>query len=150
MKARLKNHRQSPRKVRLLARFVRGKEVSKALTELSFVSKRAADPVAKVIKSAVANAKTNHGFAETDLYIKEITVNKGFTLHRFMPRAFGRATPINKRTSNVTVVLAPREQQNIQDTSNKKQASAPSTTEGAGQAKPQTEKETVKANEAKS
>ncbi len=105
MKATLKQYRQSPRKVRLVADYIRGKKVSKALSELDFLNKRAASVVKKLLSSAVAGAKHDFNIEKEDLLVKEVTVNKGPTLHRSRPRARGRATPINKRTSHVTVVL---------------------------------------------
>lgn len=105
MKAVLKNYRQSPRKVRLLADLVRGKRVSDALTQLQFIDKRAAEPFAKVIKSAVANAKQK-GVSTDTLLIEKVTVNEGMVLKRFMPRARGSASRINKRNSHITVELA--------------------------------------------
>jgi large subunit ribosomal protein L22 len=102
--AKLKNYRQSPRKVRTVANLVRGKRVDAAVTELSFLAKRAGDPLLNLIKSAVANA-TQQNVDTKDLFIKEIRVDKGVVLHRSMPRARGRAFPINKRSSHVIVVL---------------------------------------------
>lgn len=104
MKATLKNYRQSPRKVRLLADLVRGKNVPDALRTLSFVNKRAALPFAKVIRSAAANAK-QAGRTEDSLKVAKVTVDKGLTYKRFMPRARGSASPINRRSSHVTVEL---------------------------------------------
>jgi len=104
MKAFLKNYRQSPRKVRLLADLVRGKKVSEALSTLQFVDKRAAEPFAKVIKSAVANA-TDLGTDVENLIVKTVTVNKGVTYKRMMPRARGSAGRINKRNSHILVEL---------------------------------------------
>jgi len=105
MKALLTNYRQSPRKVRLVASLVRGKSVPKALVALSFTDKRATAPIAKLIRSAAANALANNKTSADSLFIKEIRVDKGVTMKRWMPKAMGRATPINKRTSNVVVVL---------------------------------------------
>jgi len=105
MKAILKNYRQSPRKVRLVADFLRGKNVSMALREVDFLSKRAAHPLKKLIESAVANAKENFGVEKEDLMIKEIQVNKGLTLKRSLPRAFGRASAIHKHSSHVSIIL---------------------------------------------
>lgn len=105
MKAELKNYRQSPRKVRLLADLVRGKDVKQALAMLKFIEKRAAGPFAKVILSAVANA-TQQGASTDRLYVKTVAVNKGEVLRRFMPRARGSASPINRRSSHITVELA--------------------------------------------
>lgn len=107
MKAFLKNYRQSPRKVRLIADVVRGKKVADALTALRFIDKRAAGPFAKVIQSAVANA-TSTGKDEANLFIKTVTVDKGVTAKRFMPRARGSASRINKRNSHIRVELAER------------------------------------------
>lgn len=104
MKAFLKNYRQSPRKVRLVADVVRGKKIHDALNALQFVEKRAADPVAKVINSAVANAK-QAGADASRLFVKTVSVDKGTTLKRFMPRARGSASRINKRSSHITVEL---------------------------------------------
>lgn len=104
MKAVLKNYRQSPRKVRLLADLVRGKEVRKALETLSFVNKRASEPFTKVIKSAVANAKSQ-GVDITKLVVKKVAVDKGTVLKRFMPRARGSAARILKRNSHISVEL---------------------------------------------
>jgi len=104
MKAILKNYRQSPRKVRLLADLVRGKEVKKALESLSFVNKRASKPFADVIKSAVANAKSQ-GVSTDALVIKKVAVDKGIVLKRFMPRARGSAARIHKRNSHIVVEL---------------------------------------------
>lgn len=104
MKATLKNYRQSPRKVRLLADLVRGKEVQKALATLKFVNKRAAEPFAKLIRSAEANALSK-GAKPGTLIIKAVAVDKGTVFRRFMPRARGSASPINKRNSHITVEL---------------------------------------------
>ncbi len=112
MKATLKQYRQSPRKVRLVADLIRGKKVDRALTALEFASKRASSPLKKLINTAIAGAKHNFNIEKNDLFVKEITVDQGPTLHRWRPRARGRATPINKRTSHVSVVLEklPQEQ----------------------------------------
>lgn len=104
MKAFLKNYRQSPRKVRLIADLVRGKTVKEALATLKLVDKRAAEPFAKVINSAVANA-TNQGKKLEALFIKSVAVDKGTVLKRFTPRARGSASRINKRNSHITVEL---------------------------------------------
>jgi large subunit ribosomal protein L22 len=104
MKAVLKNYRQSPRKVRLIADLVRGKKVDVALAQLNFVDKRAAAPFAKVIASAKANALQT-GVAAESLIITKVSVDKGVTQKRFMPRARGSASPINKRSSHITVEL---------------------------------------------
>ncbi len=104
MKAILKNYRQSPRKVRLIADLVRGKKVNKALSILQFADKRAAGPFAKVILSAQANA-VNAGADSDKLFIKMVVVNKGTVMKRFRARARGSASRINKRNSHITVEL---------------------------------------------
>jgi large subunit ribosomal protein L22 len=104
MKAILKNYRQSPRKVRLIAGLVRGKSTVDALTTLQFVDKRASGPFSKVIQSAVANAK-DQGKDVEKLFIKAVAVNKGTVLKRSMPRARGTASRINKRNSHISVEL---------------------------------------------
>lgn len=109
MKAFLKNYRQSPRKVRLLAGLVCGKKVDEALVQLDFANKRASVAIKKLIASAVANAKNNDKVDTGNLYIKEMTVDKGVLLKRFMPVSRGMAHPIHKHTSRVTVVLGVRE-----------------------------------------
>jgi len=105
VKAKLNNFRMSPRKVRLAAGLMRGKTVAVAKEQLRFSAKWAAKPLLKLLASAVANAQNNFGLAEDNLYIKTITVDGGPTLKRWMPRAHGRATPLNKRTSHITVTL---------------------------------------------
>ena len=106
MKATLKNYRQSPRKVRLVADVVRGKTVPVALAQLRFMDKRAAGPIAKLITSATANAKSA-GHNPENLKVKTVRVDKGLVLKRFMPRARGSASRINKRNSHVYVQLSP-------------------------------------------
>ena len=105
MKATLKNYRQSPRKVRLITRELRGQNVAHALALLCSVDKKASLPLQRLIASAVANAGTP---AET-LKIQDITVNQGMTLKRYRPRAFGRAFPLRKRSSSIHISLAKSE-----------------------------------------
>lgn len=105
--ASLTNFRQSPRKVRSVANLIKGKPVARALDTLNFLSKKASNPLYALVISALANAKNNHGIEKEGLIIKDLTVNTGVTLKRRMPRARGTAYPINKRTSNVLLVLAP-------------------------------------------
>lgn len=115
MKAFLKNHRQAPRKMRLVADWIRGKRVSEVLSELPFMEKKAAEPLRKLIASAVANARQeNPTISEHDLIIKTITVDKGMTFFRYMLRARGRATPINKETSHVKVELTVAPKKGVQ------------------------------------
>ncbi|MES2436510.1 MAG: 50S ribosomal protein L22 [Patescibacteria group bacterium] len=102
--AKLSNYRQSTRKVRIVANLVRGKKATAAVTELNFLAKRAGDPLAKLIESALANAK-NLNIDKENLIVKEIRVDQGVTLHRSMPRARGRAFPIKKRSAHVMLTL---------------------------------------------
>ncbi len=120
-KALLKNYRQSPRKVRLVADVVRGKKVSDAITILNFMPKRAADPIKKVVESALANSKNVSSSIE-NLIVKEITVDDGPTLKRWRPRARGAANPIRKRTSHIRVVLGTTQVRDTKsETRNKKE-----------------------------
>jgi|SRR3989344_8654993 len=105
VKAKLKYLRISPRKTRIAADLVRNKKLKEAERILAFTYKRAAEPVLKLLKSAAANAKNNFNLDEENLYVKEIRVDEGPTLKRLMPRARGRASRINKRTSHVTIIL---------------------------------------------
>jgi large subunit ribosomal protein L22 len=104
MKAFLKNHRQSPRKVRLVAGLIKGKNVANAQVELDFLAKGASVPIAKLLMSAISNAK-NMGIEKENLFVKELRVDKGIVMKRIMPRAMGSASRINKRTSHITIVL---------------------------------------------
>ncbi len=104
MKAELKGYNQSPRKVRLVTNLVKGKKVALALAELDFLNKRAAQPVSKLIRSAVANA-TQKGAKPEDLRIANITVDSSGMLKRFRARAFGRASTIRHRKSRMAVTL---------------------------------------------
>lgn len=104
-KAVAKTVRIAPRKVRLILDLVRGKEVGEAISILKLTNKRSSPVVEKLVKSAVANAEHNYDMDIDNLYISEIYADEGPTLKRFRPRAQGRATKINKRTSHITVVV---------------------------------------------
>jgi large subunit ribosomal protein L22 len=97
--------RMSPQKVRLVVDLVRGKKVQEAVNVLLFTRKYAAGIVAKVLKSAVANASQNPNIDENTLYVKEIFVDQGPSLKRWRARAQGRAAGIKKRMSHITVVV---------------------------------------------
>lgn len=103
-RAELNNYRQSPRKVRVVADTVRGKRVEDALITLSFIPKRSALPLQRLLNSALANAK-NLSLSES-LVVKELRVDNGPILYRRRPRSRGMANPIRKRTSHVTAILA--------------------------------------------
>jgi len=100
--ATLSNYRQAPRKVRLIADLVRGKSANQALALLTMLPKRGSEPMAKLIKSAIANAKDA---SAADLYISKIEVNGGIVFKRMMPRARGKGAQIKKRTSHITLSL---------------------------------------------
>lgn len=104
--ATLKSHNQTPRKTRLVTDLVRGKEISAALATLEFLPKRASGTIAKLLKSAVANAK-NRGEKVDDLVVQSILVENAGMLKKYMPRAFGRASLIRRRKSRVIVKLSP-------------------------------------------
>ncbi len=107
-KASVKFVRVPPRKARLVADMVRGKGTNEATAILRFTPNKSAKILGKLLKSAVANA-TVDGKADVDnLFIRELMVNEGPVLKRFKPRAHGRATRINKRTSHIHMVLAER------------------------------------------
>src|SRR3989344_8457297 len=104
--ARAKFIRISPKKVRLVADLIRGLDVAEAITQLQFSQKNAALPLTKLIKSAIANAEENEDLKRNNLFIKAITVDGGPTLKRWLPKAMGRATPLIKRSSHISLVLA--------------------------------------------
>ena len=101
--------RVAPRKARLVADQVRGLPLEEALTLLRFSPRGAARDVAKLIGSAAANAENNHDLVADDLRVSDIRVDEGPTLRRYRPRALGRATRINKRTSHIRVALTPED-----------------------------------------
>ena len=104
-KAQTRTLHISPQKLNLVAQLIRGKRVSTALADLTFSRKRIARDVKKTLESAVANAEHNHALDAEDLYISEAFADEGPTLKRFRPRARGRATRIDKRTSHITIVV---------------------------------------------
>jgi len=101
----LKFLRMAPRKVRACADIVRGKKVEHAIAMLDHTQRAAAVPLAKMLRAAVANAATSENIDVDALIVKEIQVDQGPTLKRFMPRAMGRATLIQKKTSHITCLL---------------------------------------------
>ncbi len=105
MKASLKNYRQAPRKVRLIANLIKGKGVAIAEIELKHLAKRGALPMEKLLASAVANAKVA-GADVANLIVKDVRVDKGLVMKRMMPRAFGRGAPILKKHSHVLLTLS--------------------------------------------
>jgi len=109
-KAQARFIRIAPRKARIVMDLIRGKDVEEALTILRFTPKRASSIIEKVLNSAIANAEHNYEMKREDLYIDKGYVDEGPTLRRFRPRAMGRASRINKRSSHITVVIREREE----------------------------------------
>ena len=105
VKAVNKNVRCSPRKISLLLNYIKGKKADKALRDLDFSKKRIAHDVSKTVKSAISNAENNHQYDIDNLFIKEAFVGKSLVMKRFRPRAKGRASPIKKPFSRITIVL---------------------------------------------
>lgn len=103
--ASAKNVRMSPDKIRLVVAQIKKLPPAKAVRVLTVVNKKAADPLKKVIQSAIANSKNNHGLDETSLVFKEIQITKGMVFKRFRPIARGRVHHILKRTSHISIVL---------------------------------------------
>jgi large subunit ribosomal protein L22 len=101
--------RTAPRKARLIADQVRGLQIDRARALLQFSPRSAARDIQKLIDSAASNAENNHELVADDMKVVEITVDEGPTLRRYRPRALGRATRINKRTSHISVALSPEE-----------------------------------------
>lgn len=105
VKAQLNSLRLAPRKVRAVVNSVKGKNALKALEQLEFLARRSAEPVMKLLKSALANAENNFSMVRSNLYIKEFYVDEGVKLKRYRPKAFGRAGEIQKKTSHISLVL---------------------------------------------
>ena len=103
-----KNVRVTPRKARLVIDLVRGKDVKEALAILANVNRSASTPVAKVIKSAAANATNNFGMDEDSLYVAKIWANDGLRMKRYLPRAKGSASGLVKRNSHIAVIVKMR------------------------------------------
>ena len=107
--AKLRYLRITPRKVRVVADLIRGKNVNQALAQLAYVEKRAAEPVAKLLRSAVANAEQANKDQSLDvdrLLVKQLMVDQGPSLRRYMPRAMGRAFKVLKKTSHVSLTIS--------------------------------------------
>jgi ribosomal protein L22 len=109
VRARARFVRVAPRKARLVADQVRGLPIDDARSLLRFSPRGAARDIAKLIDSAAANAENNHDLVADDLLVADITVDEGPTLRRYRPRALGRATKIDKRTSHIRVALTPED-----------------------------------------
>jgi large subunit ribosomal protein L22 len=108
VRAQARYVRTSARKARMVCGHLRGKSVVEARAILAFTSREVARDWSKLLESAVANAENNHELLEEDLLVREAFADEGPTIKRFRPRAQGRATPIRKRTSHLTITLTPR------------------------------------------
>lgn len=106
--AKLKHLHISPRKVRLVADMIRGKDAVTAQTLLGFAVKKGAEPVLKLLNSALANAKSVSNIPASDLYVRFVTVDEGPVGRRILPRAKGRGDVLRKRTAHVNLVLESR------------------------------------------
>lgn len=104
-----RNVRMTPRKMKLICDLIRGKDAGTAMAIILNTPKAASEVMAKLLKSAIANAENNHDMDGSSLYVKEVHVAPGPVMKRVMPRAQGRAFRILKRTSHVTIVLAEKE-----------------------------------------
>lgn len=109
VKAKARFIRMSPRKTRLLVGLIRGRSVAEARKQLQFSQKDAATPVLKLLNSAVANAEHNFKLDTSSMIVKEAFVDEGPVMYRYTPRAQGRATPIRKRMSHITIVIGDKE-----------------------------------------
>jgi len=94
----------------MVADIIRGKDAKEAEVQLKFLARRAAEPLLKLLDSAVANASHNFGIEKDNLYISELQINEGPSLKRWMPRAMGRSAQIMKRTSHIILVLETRKE----------------------------------------
>tara|TARA_B100000941_G_scaffold134540_1_gene95424 strand:- start:275 stop:643 length:369 start_codon:yes stop_codon:yes gene_type:complete len=110
VKAINKNVRSSPRKLALVCNFIKGKKADVALRDLEFTRKKIAKDVSKTVKSAIANAENNHQYDIDNLFVKEAFVGKSLVMKRYRPRAKGRASPIKKPFSRITVILEEKQQ----------------------------------------
>ena len=105
IKAVNKNVRSGSRKANLILNFIKGKKVDVAIRDLEFTRKKVAEDIKKTVKSAIANAENNYQYDIDNLYVKEAYIGKSIVMKRFRPRAKGRASPIKKPFSRVTIIL---------------------------------------------
>ena len=109
-KAVARTVRIAPRKARLVVDLIRGKQVGEAVAILNHTPKAASPIVEKLLKSAIANAEHNYEMDANNLVVAQVFVDEGPTMKRFRPRAKGRASAINKRTSHITIVLSEKKE----------------------------------------
>ena len=113
VKAINKNVRSSRRKLALVLNFIKGKKAELALRDLEFTRKRIAKDVSKTVKSAISNAENNHQYDIDNLFVKEAYVGKSLVMKRFRPRAKGRASPIKKPFSRITIVHEEKKEKKV-------------------------------------
>ena len=113
VKAINKNVRSSPRKISLILDHIRGMKAELALRELEFTRKKVANDVSKTVKSAVSNAENNNQFDIDNLFVKEAFVGKSLVMKRYRPRAKGRASPIKKPFSRITIILEEKKEKKV-------------------------------------
>ena len=113
VKAINKNVRSSPRKLALVLNFIKGKRADLALRDLEFTRKKIAKDVSKTVKSAISNAENNNQYDIDNLFVKEAYVGKSLVMKRFRPRAKGRASPIKKPFSRITIVLEEKKEKKV-------------------------------------
>jgi len=106
--AKLNNLRISPRKVRLVAKAIRGMDATVAKHQLDYIIKKSSKPISRLLDSALFNAQNNFGLVKENLFVKDVVVNEGPKLKRFRPKGFGMASPIEKKTSRIRIVLEER------------------------------------------
>ena len=114
VKAINKNVRSGARKANLVLNFIKGKKADIAIRDLEFTRKKVAEDIKKTVKSAVANAENNYQYDIDNLYIKEAYVGKSIVMKRFRPRAKGRASPIIKPYSNLTIILTEKQKEKVE------------------------------------
>ena len=113
VKAINKNVRTSPRKLALVCNFIKGKKADTAIRDLEFTRKKVAKDVSKTVKSAIANAENNYQFDIDNLFVREAYVGKSLVMKRYRPRAKGRASPIKKPFSRITIVLEEKKEKKV-------------------------------------
>ena len=113
VKAINKNVRCSPRKISLVLNHIKGKKADLALKDLEFTRKKIAKDISKTVKSAISNAENNHQYDIDNLFVKEAYVGKSLVMKRFRPRAKGRASPIKKPFSRITIILEEKKEKKV-------------------------------------
>lgn len=108
IQAKLKNLRISPRKARIVTNLLKNMDVNEALIQIKYIVKKSSKPIEKLLKSAIANAENNFGLDKNNLYVYDVQVGEGVKFKRWLPRAFGRATPLIKRSCHIVITLAER------------------------------------------